>query len=191
VKLVFASHNQGKVNEAKVILAGVDFQILSLNDCEITEEVEETGQTFADNALLKAQFYAQLCDANTVADDSGLEIMALNGWPGVNSARFISGTDADRVKAVLKKMVGHQDRRAQFKTVICLVMKDRPPQFFEGVIKGQLAQQPTGTNGFGYDPIFIPDGYDQPFAQLGMAVKNKISHRQQALEKLKAYLLAL
>ncbi len=189
MKLLFASHNQGKVREAREILARVGYDVLSLDDVKITEDVDETGQTMQENAQLKAEYFAQTSQLMTVADDSGLEIVALAGWPGVKSHRIVDGSDEQRNALVLSKMNGVNDREAQFRTVLCLVDPEHQQvKFFEGTVKGQIALQPSGTAGFGYDPIFIPSGYQQTFAELGMDVKNQISHRRQALEQLKNYL---
>lgn len=189
LKLLFASHNQGKLREAQDILAGTGYEVVSLDDLGISADVDETGTTMPANAQLKAEYFAQLSQLLTVADDSGLEILALAGWPGVNSHRIVDGSDEQRVVAVLDKMKPLVDRRAQFRTVLCLFEPNlKKPQFFEGVVTGKIATQAGGSAGFGYDPIFIPEGYDRPFAELGLTVKNQISHRKKALEKLKEYL---
>lgn len=188
MQLLFASHNQGKLKEAKAILASSGCQVVSLDDLHIDQDVAETGQTLAANAQLKADYYARMSGLITVADDSGLEIFSLAGWPGVNSHRIAEGSDEERIKVVLKKMVDLTDRQAQFRTVLCLVNPDQSkPQFFEGIVSGKITTQARGSAGFGYDPIFIPTGFTQTFAELGQDLKNKISHRQQALEKLKQY----
>jgi XTP/dITP diphosphohydrolase len=191
LQLLFASHNQGKLTEAQQILTDTGCEVISLDQLKIAEDVEETGSTMEANAQLKAEYFAHASSLLTVADDSGLEILALDNWPGVKSHRIVDGSDAERVAFVLAKMENLADRRAQFKTVLCLVdPQTENSQFFEGLIKGKIATHPSGNAGFGYDPIFVPDGYDQPFAELGLEVKNQISHRKQALEKLKSYVIS-
>jgi len=191
LKLLFASHNQGKLREAKEILADTGYEVVSLDDLKIASDVAETGSTMAANAQLKAEYFAQASQLLTIGDDSGLEIAALDNWPGVNSHRIVDGSDEERVRVVLAKMKSVTDRRAQFVTVLCLVNpQTKVVKFFTGTVTGTIAQQPQGRAGFGYDPIFVPTGYQQSFAQLGLKVKNQISHRQQALEKLKKYLVS-
>ena len=191
MKLLFASHNQGKLREAKEILADTGYEVVSLDDLKIASDVAETGSTMAANAQLKAEYFAQASQLLTIGDDSGLEIAALDNWPGVNSHRIVDGSDEERVRVVLAKMKSVTDRRAQFVTVLCLVNpQTKVVKFFTGTVTGTIAQQPQGRAGFGYDPIFVPTGYQQSFAQLGLKVKNQISHRQQALEKLKKYLVS-
>lgn len=152
-------------------------------------DVEETGATFAENATLKAQAFGNKTQILTISDDSGLEVIALNGQPGVYSKRFAPGSDQDRNQKILELLESRADRSAQYKAVICLYdPATQSQQFFEGLVKGKIAWQARGTTGFGYDPIFIPDGYEQTFAELGSQIKNRLSHRAQALQAVQKYL---
>ena len=195
MQLLFATNNQGKLTEVRVMLENTGIEVLSLTEAAdlldkdlASIEVKETGQTFEENALIKARSYGQITGLLTAADDSGLEIKGLNNFPGVVSARWQAGSDADRNRALLEKMAAVKNRKAQFVTMICLY----DPQIkayknFRGVVKGKIALEIKGEGGFGYDPIFIPEGYGHSFAQLGSNIKNQISHRQQALKKMRAY----
>lgn len=198
VKLLFATQNPGKLREIKTILAGEDLEVLSPAECHGLDssqaslsqfEVEETGTSFTQNAFLKAQAFATRSMLLTAADDSGLAVEALDGFPGVKSARWINGNDQERNQALLKKLQDVSNRKAKFVTVICLYdpILDET-KYFKGEIQGRIAKQPQGNEGFGYDSIFIHEGYNQTFAQLGLDLKNKLSHRHKALKKLKAYL---
>lgn len=202
MRLFIASANPGKIREIQAILKGSDLDLYSVNDqaklatlgAEIPAdfEVEENGSTFAENALLKAQAYAELTGLATIADDSGLEVEILDGFPSVNSNRWFAGTAAERNLALLDLLKGKTNRRARFYSVLCFFEPNTGvKQFFEGEIKGQIAPEPRGSKleGFGYDPIFIPEGYDQTFAELGAEFKNGISHRRQALLKLSQFLV--
>lgn len=149
-----------------------------------------------ENSFLKANYVFQRYEKDCFADDTGLEVSALNGAPGVHSARYAEGKDHDseaNMQKLLHQLEGVSDRRARFRTVITLIRKAEPdrPLYFEGIINGRIAIAKHGNNGFGYDPIFIPDGYDQSFAQLGLDMKNKISHRAMAVNKLADYLKQL
>ena len=194
MQLLFATNNQGKLKEAKIMLENTGIEVLSLTEAgdllnkNLTSiEVEETGQTFAENALIKARVFADETGLLTAADDSGLEVKALNNFPGIVSARWQTGSDADRNQALLKKMAAVGDRTAQFVTVICLYdSQTKAYKNFRGEIKGKITLEVKGEAGFGYDPIFVPDGYKKSFAELGIQVKNKLSHRHQALKKMKA-----
>jgi len=194
MQLLFATNNQGKLKEAKIMLENTGIEVLSLTEAgdllnkNLTSiEVEETGQTFAENALIKAKVFADETGLLTAADDSGLEVKALNNFPGIVSARWQTGSDADRNRALLKKMATVGDRTAQFVAVICLYdSQTKAYKNFRGEIKGKIALEVKGEAGFGYDPIFVPDGYKKSFAELGIQVKNKLSHRHQALKKMKA-----
>lgn len=197
-KLLLASQNQGKIKEIGLILRELPFEIIS--PLQLGEEnsqwqhlvdvdVEETGSTLKENALLKAQYFADHTQLLTVADDSGLLVEALDGFPGVKSNRWLAGTDHDRNLGLLKKMKEIKNRQASFKTVLCLIdPHNKSTQYFDGVVQGRIADQPMGEEGFGYDPIFIPKGFENSFAQLGVEEKNKLSHRKQALLKLTQYL---
>lgn len=183
-QVLIATNNKGKIAEFKEILKGTGLQVLSLGELgKNIPEPEETGRTFEDNALLKAQYYSQESGLPSVADDSGLVVDALNGRPGVYSARYIPGTDADRNHKVLREMEGKTDRRARFVSVIAYIDPDEYQQnAFTGTCEGTIATESRGTEGFGYDPIFIPDGYEQTMAELGSDVKNTLSHRKKALD---------
>jgi len=199
MQLLIASNNSGKIQEVKQILHGLPLQVvtpvsLAEKKTEFSHlvklKVAETGLTYQDNALLKAQAFGKASGIMAIADDSGLEVKALNNFPGVQSNRWSPGTDAQRNSALLKKLKNIQDRSARFVTLVCLFKpQDNSHYFFEGQVYGQIASLPAGMSGFGYDPIFIPDGYKKTFAQLGISEKNKLSHRWQALTKLKEYLI--
>ncbi len=192
--LLYATTNKGKLAEAVNLLSDLPVKLFSLKDFDqkfqtnlSQEDVAETGETFQENALLKARFFAKKAKMLTVAEDAGLQVKALNGEPGVKSARWYPGTDADRNKALLDRLKGIDNRQAIFVTVVCLFLPSGEYYFFQGKMPGQIALQAKGENGFGYDPIFIPEGYEQTFAQLGTEIKNAISHRKRALVKLKDF----
>lgn len=188
MKLVFATHNQHKLRELQQIIKN-DIHIISLDDLNYSTEIEETGNTLVENALLKARFIYERYSISTFADDTGLEIDALKGAPGVYSARF-AGEDKSAVKnmnKVLDLMKGLTNRKARFKTVMALVLNGKE-FLFEGVVEGNILETPVGTNGFGYDPIFQPMGYSISFAQMDSETKNRISHRGKAVEKLVSFL---
>lgn len=182
--LVFASGNPNKTAEIQSKLEGFA-EIKSLIDLDFHEEIPETALTFQGNALIKAQFCKEKFGFDCFADDSGLEVDILNGKPGVFSARY-AGTqknDLDNLNLLLYNLTEETNRQAQFKTVIALIWKNET-YFFEGIIRGSLTLEPIGNDGFGYDPIFIPEGYDRTFAQMTKEEKNKISHRAIAVEKM-------
>ena len=182
--LVFATNNEHKLTEVRAIL-GSEFKIVSLNELGCFEDISETAETLEGNALLKARFVDNKFGVDCFSDDTGLEIEALDGAPGVRSARF-AGEDKNptaNIQKVLKLLDGVQNRKAQFRTVIALIF-NKKEYIFEGKISGKIATEPRGAAGFGYDPIFIPDGYTQSFAQLTENQKNKISHRALALQKM-------
>lgn len=190
-EIFVASQNKGKIEEIVKLLSDAKIKVVTVLDYPKLSnfDVAETGKTFKENALLKAKAFANITQLPTLADDSGLEVFALEMKPGVKSARWVSGTDQDRVNALLSKLEKTKDRRAQFRTVLCWFNpKSKNGVFFEGVVHGNIATQPAGDYGFGYDPIFIPDGYTQTFAQLGEKIKNQLSHRSIALNKFKNYL---
>lgn len=186
-KLVFATHNLHKTREVKDILAS-HYEILNLFDIGCEEDISETGSTFAENATLKSSYVVKNFNLDCFADDSGLEVEALHGEPGVYSARY-SGirNDAINMNFLLEKMAGQKNRNARFKTVISLI-QDGENHLFEGAIEGTLREKAIGENGFGYDPIFQPNGYDLTFAQMDSATKNSISHRAIAMQKLIVFL---
>lgn len=185
-ELLVATKNAGKVRELTELLGGLPLRLRNLSDFPGAPEVEETGATFEENARLKAVGYGGHARLLTLADDSGLEVAALDGAPGVLSARYAgdSATDADRVELLLRELsrAGSRDRRARF---VCAVALHDPltgaTEIFNGDCRGRITPAPRGTNGFGYDPVFVPDGYDQTFAELPAAVKQQISHRALAL----------
>ena len=188
MKLVFATHNQHKLREIQALLPP-NIQLLSLDDISCNEDIPETATTIEDNALLKAQYVQKQYHCNVFADDTGLEVQALNNAPGVYSARYAGEhkSDVDNVQLLLKNMEGISRREAQFKTVIALCLED-VVYTFEGIAKGNISTTPIGTNGFGYDPIFIPENSDKTFAELTQDEKNRISHRGKAFEKLLDFL---
>lgn len=189
--LLLATTNQGKVRELRALLGDLPITLTSIDQLptEWQIDVEETGSTFIQNAQLKAQSFGQRTGLPTVADDSGLEVVALHGEPGVRSARWVAGSDEQRVTALLQKLTHVTDRRARF---VCALYYFDPEtnlgSTFIGTVDGQLATQPLGNDGFGYDPIFIPDGYNQTFAQLGASVKNAQSHRARAMRQFVSFL---
>lgn len=189
MQLVFATHNQNKLIEIKAILPD-HIEVLSLNDINCTEEILETASTIEGNALIKANYIAKYYGYNCFADDTGLEVEALNGAPGVYSARFAGEQKNanDNINKLLKELSLHNNRKAHFKTVVALHLKNQEPVSFEGIIKGHITKSKRGSNGFGYDPVFQPIGYDETFAELSLPVKNKISHRARAMKKLLDYL---
>lgn len=182
--LIFASNNAHKLDEIRAMLPA-GFRLLSQSDAGIDLDVDETGKTFEDNAFLKAQALYEFAGITCFADDSGLEVKALKGQPGVKSARY-SGEPVNHqrnVELLLKNLEGKKDRSARFVTVICLRHNDKT-MYFEGEVKGVIADYPRGDKGFGYDPIFIPDGHDRTFAEMESQEKNAISHRKRAVEKM-------
>lgn len=182
--LVFATNNAHKAREIEQIL-GPGFEVRTLRDIGCTEDIEETEDTLEGNALLKARFVRERYGYDCFSEDTGLFVDALNGDPGVHTARY-AGADrsADaNIDLLLKNLSDKTDRTARFRTIIALVEQDRV-LLLEGVCEGRIAQQRQGSGGFGYDPVFIPEGYDQSFAELGDAVKNRISHRARATVKL-------
>ena len=188
MELVFATSNQNKVIEVQKVV-GQKFKLLSLNDIGCVEEIPETADSFKGNALQKAKFIYDKFKLNCFADDSGLEVIALNNEPGVYSARYAgeSKNDESNTKKLLNNLKNESNRKACFKTVIALII-DGKEQFFEGIINGQITQKIIGNGGFGYDPVFIPDGFDKTFAQMSLDEKNLISHRAIATQKLVEFL---
>ena len=188
MKLVFATNNQHKLEEIRKILQP-KFEIVSLNEIGCHTDIPETGSTLEENALIKARYVFDNYGLDCFADDTGLEVEALNGAPGVYSARYAGdGHDsAANRRKLLKDMNCQTDRRARFRTVICLI-ENGEEHLFEGEVKGQILDEERGSFGFGYDAVFMPDEYDRTFAELGETVKNKISHRAKAVEQLCRYL---
>ena len=193
-KILFASHNAGKISEIKNMLAPLGIEVVSSADVTFPD-VEETGTTFAENSLLKSQTIAQALGIPCIADDSGLCVDALNGAPGVYSARYAPNRDFDKgIDKLLAEMNESSDksRKAHFSCVVSLAYPDGRYKLFEGRVDGKIAfEKMYGDGGFGYDPVFIPDGYDCSFAQMSKEEKNKISHRGRAMQKFKEYLISL
>jgi XTP/dITP diphosphohydrolase len=187
-KLCFATNNAHKLEEIQAIL-GDSFELLSLKDIGCTEELPETGNTLEANSLQKAQYLYDHYQVNCFADDSGLEVHTLGGEPGVYSARYAGEqrSHADNNTLLLNNLQDKTDRTAQFRAVITLIQNGVVNQF-EGVVKGQIVKDYKGTGGFGYDPIFVPEGYDRTFAEMDLVEKTKISHRGRSFEKLVAFL---
>ena len=187
MEIVFATHNQHKTEEVRAIL-GADYRILNLPELGCPD-IPETADTLKGNALQKAQYVADHYGRNCFADDTGLEVLALDGRPGVYSARYAGEgcSYQDNVLKLLREMQGVTDRRACFKTVIALILNGKT-YFFEGRVDGIILPEQRGTDGFGYDPVFLPDGYDQTFAEMSPATKNSISHRGRAIQQLAAFL---
>jgi len=186
-KLVFATNNLNKTKEVRAILAS-NYEVLNLQDIGCNVDIPETADSFAGNATLKSAYVVQHFNIDCFADDSGLEVEALNNEPGIFSARY-SGQRGDVVNMnyLLAKMEGITNRNARFKTVISLI-QNGSNYLFEGVVYGKLRTSPVGQNGFGYDPIFEPNGYDITFAEMDSALKNQISHRALAMQKLISFL---
>ena len=190
MKIVFATNNLNKLSEVKKIL-GNRFEVLSLSEIGCHDDIPEKGQTLKDNALIKAQWIYDKYHVNCFADDTGLEVDALGGAPGVYSARYAGGKGHDsqaNMKKLLEELQNTDNRKARFRTVIALII-DGKVTTFEGIVNGEIIREKRGGEGFGYDPIFQPEGYDKTFAELGVNIKNNISHRARAVQKLADYLL--
>ncbi len=182
--LVFATGNQHKLEEVQGLL-GKDFALSCLKDVGITEDIPETAMTLHENALQKARYVYDKCGCACFADDTGLEVEALKGEPGVFSARY-AGPQKDssaNMQLVLQKMKGETRRQACFRTVIAYIDSTGKEWLFEGRVDGTIIEHPTGSKGFGYDPIFTPNGYEQTFAELPLSIKNAIGHRGKAMQK--------
>lgn len=187
-KLVFATNNAYKLEEVKSVV-GDSFEIVSLEAIGCHEDIEETGTTLEENAFIKARYIKEKYGYDCFGDDTGLEVEALNGAPGVYSARY-AGEDHNQAanrKKLLAELAGEKNRKARFRTVIALIL-DGKEYMFEGEVKGFIGEEERGTTGFGYDPVFQPEGYDNTFAELGMDVKNNISHRARATKALCEFL---
>lgn len=192
MKLVFASNNKHKLSEVRQILPE-QVEVVSLKDVGFVQEIEETGTTLEENSLLKANAVWEWLDKNRLlgavdgvfADDTGLEIAALGGAPGVRTARWAGdeACDVNNRQKALRELMGKEDRSARFRTVVSLIVQGKTQQV-EGVVNGRIALQEEGDGGFGYDPVFVPEGYEKTFASLPTEVKNAISHRGRAMEKL-------
>lgn len=188
MRLVFATQNNNKAREIQK-LVNDSFEIITLNDLGVTEEIPETGETLEENARIKARFVFERFGYSCFADDTGLEVESLNGEPGVYSARYAGEAKSDEanMNKLLTKLAPHENRRARFVTYITLILNDTE-HIFEGVLEGKIRKEKTGTNGFGYDPLFMPDGYDVTLAEMSMEQKNKISHRARAFRKMAEFL---
>lgn len=183
LKMILASGNKNKYREMKAVFEQIGIDLLYGGDVENPPEVNETGGTYRENALLKARAWAEITGLPAIADDSGIEVAALGGAPGVYSARVAPGSDADRTAWLLSEMKGKADRSARFVACLAVVFPKREePVVCERICEGRLAHEPSGAFGFGYDPIFIPNGYERTFSELGDSVKQKISHRALALK---------
>lgn len=188
-KLVFATNNAHKLDEIRAIL-GSKVEVLSLKDIRCDADIPETADTLEGNAALKAEYIYRHYGLDCFADDTGLEVEALNGAPGVYSARYAGGDGHDseaNMKKLLAELKGIANRNARFRTVICLI-EGGEKHLFEGIVKGSIIEEKRGDSGFGYDPIFVPEGYTETFAEMGNEEKNKISHRARAVEQLCKYL---
>jgi XTP/dITP diphosphohydrolase len=188
MRIVFATNNDDKVKEIRTLL-GKSFHLISLKDLMLNEDIPEIYPTLEENALFKARYINKISGMNAFADDTGLEIEALGGRPGVHSARF-AGEHKDfqaNIDKVLLLLTGVSNRKARFRTVIALIANDSE-YIFEGIVTGRILYDRRGHNGFGYDPIFVPEGKNLSFAEMSLNEKNKISHRAQAFEKLKRFL---
>ena len=192
--LVFASNNAHKLEEIRAILGG-KFEVKSLKDIGCEADIPETGTTFRENAMQKARYVQDHYGLDCFADDSGLQVEALKGEPGIYSARYAvkngrcieGGKDQANMDVLLEKLADKDNKRACFRTSIALLYEGQE-HYFDGTVEGRIIDQKRGDGGFGYDPIFIPDGYDKTFAELGTEVKNGISHRARAVAKLAAFL---
>lgn len=188
MKLVFATNNRHKLDEVRAIV-GDKIEILSLNDIGCHDDIPETADTLQGNALIKARYIYEKYGADCFADDTGLEVEELGGEPGVYSARY-AGEECSseaNMKKLLHNLKGKKNRNAQFRTVIALII-DGEEKLFNGIVKGSITEEKRGDSGFGYDPIFIPEGFSESFAQMSSEQKNSISHRYRATRRLSDYL---
>jgi len=185
----FATHNPNKVSEVRQILTDMDINILSLSDIGIHDEIIEDGNTLDENAWIKANYIHDIKKANVIAEDTGLEVDALDGAPGVYSARYAGAqkNSEDNMNLLLSRLLHHEVRTAQFRTVLA-VWLDNIAYTFEGIVRGTIAMERQGGGGFGYDPIFVPEGYQESFGVLSRDIKNSISHRGRAFSAFKDFL---
>ncbi|MBS4013420.1 MAG: non-canonical purine NTP diphosphatase [Bacteroidetes bacterium] len=191
MKLIFATHNINKLREIKSIIKS-NIELVSLDDVAFFDEIPEPFDTLHENALAKARhIYNRFC-INCFADDTGLEVEALNGKPGVMSARYAgeSKSDKENIKKLINELSGKANRNARFRTVISLIL-DNKEYYFEGIVNGRIIDIEKGSNGFGYDPVFIPNGFNKTFAEMTMEEKNLLSHRSAAVKKLVDFLNSL
>jgi XTP/dITP diphosphohydrolase len=189
MKLLFASQNKHKLEEIRPLLPS-SIELISLDELDFHEDIPETSPTLEGNALQKAEFIFDKFHIPCFADDTGLEIEALDGRPGVYSARYAgeNKSAAENIEKVLGELDGVENRSAVFKTVIALVGMTDKPMLFEGIVKGSITKEKTGSGGFGYDPVFMPDGYTITFARMSLEEKNKLSHRANAVKKFAEWL---
>ena len=189
MKIVFATNNAHKLSEVSAVL-GSEYELVTLSEVGITEDIPETGATLDENASIKARYVYERTGLNCFADDTGLEVEALGGAPGVHSARYATdGHDfAANNRKLLCELEGKSNRKARFRTVISLIIDGMERQV-EGIVKGEIATSESGAEGFGYDPLFVPEGYDRTFAEMSAEEKNAISHRGRAVKNLEALLL--
>ena len=190
MKIVFATNNLHKLEEIRKISEG-QLEILSLSDINCHDDILETGDTLQENALIKARFVKEKYDLDCFADDTGLEVEALNNAPGIFSSRYAGedGNSENNMRKLLHDLNNIENRSARFRTVIALILHNEE-HFFEGEIGGEIITIKKGTNGFGYDPIFKPNGYDNTFGELSNEIKNRLSHRAIATQKLVSFLLS-
>lgn len=196
MRIVFATNNKNKLSEIRKIL-GESIEIVSLKDIGCDVDIPETGKTLEENAMQKAKYIYGNYGMNVFADDTGLEVDALGGAPGIYSARYAGGEGHDseaNMAKLLNELGDNSNRKARFRTVIALLLKaeddgKETEKLFEGIVNGEIIREKRGGEGFGYDPIFQPEGYDKTFAELGLDIKNRISHRARAVNKLAEYLL--
>ena len=188
MKLVFATNNRHKLDEVRAIV-GDKVEVLSLNDIGCHDDIPETADTLQGNALIKARYIYEKFGVDCFADDTGLEVEALDGAPGVYSARY-AGEECDseaNMQKLLQNLTGKSNRNAQFRTVIALIIKGEE-KLFNGIVKGTITEEKRGDSGFGYDPVFVPEGFSESFAQMSGDMKNSISHRYRATRELSNYL---
>lgn len=188
MKLVFATNNRHKLDEVRAIV-GDRVEVLSLNDIGCHDDIPETADTLQGNALIKARYIYEKFGVDCFADDTGLEVEALDGAPGVFSARY-AGEECDseaNMQKLLQNLTGKSNRNAQFRTVIALIIKGEE-KLFNGIVKGTITEEKRGDSGFGYDPVFVPEGFSESFAQMSGDMKNSISHRYRATRELSNYL---
>lgn len=190
MKIIFATNNAHKLSEVQAVL-GDGYTLVTPRECGVTEEIPEEQETLEGNASQKAHYLHDRTGLDCFADDTGLEVEALGGAPGVHSARYATdGHDfAANNRLLLKNLEGVENRRARFRTVISLILNGEE-HFFEGIVEGRILDRETGHEGFGFDPLFVPDGYGRTFAEMSPAEKNAISHRGRAVRKLAEYLHA-
>lgn len=189
MKIIFATNNKHKLKEISQI-AGSRFELISLEDIGLTGDIPEESDTLEGNALFKARYIFDKTGIPTFADDTGLEVEALDGRPGVFSARYAGPgkNDLENIQKILKELKNKTNRKARFRTVIAFIPPDGREILFEGTVNGKIGTEPRGSHGFGYDPVFLPEGYDLTFAEMDAELKNSISHRSRAFAKFATYL---